>query len=79
MIMEIDWSGCPIIERDPEKMGGEPTIRAWRITPDSIVDNYESGLSVDEIVEQFPSLPEQDIRTVLNYAVQQGSLEGPVR
>ena len=29
----IDWSGCPIVERDSEKLDGTPTVRGIRITP----------------------------------------------
>jgi len=30
----IDWSGCPIIERDPKKLQGVPTIRS-RVRPET--------------------------------------------
>ena len=55
---EIDWAGCSLVQRDPEKLGGAPSIDGMRITPGTIVDNYESGLRVAEIVEQFPSVTE---------------------
>ncbi len=71
---ERDLSGCPIIQRDPQKMSGAPTVAGQRITPDALVDNYNDGLSVDELQEQFPGVPEQNIRIVLNYAAQRGFL-----
>jgi uncharacterized protein (DUF433 family) len=76
---EMDWSGCPIIQRDPEKLHGAPNVNGIRITPESIVDNFEAGLSVSEIYEQFPGVPARDIRTVLNYAASRGYLARPVR
>ena len=63
----IDWSECPIVERDPEKMGGVPTVRGWRLSADSVVDNHDYGASADEIADWF-QVPVEDIRTILTYA-----------
>jgi uncharacterized protein (DUF433 family) len=76
--MAIDWTGCPIVQRDPDKLHGAPTVRGLRLTPDAIVENFEAGLSVAEIAEQFPGVEVADIRTVLNYAAQRGRLSRPV-
>jgi len=51
---QIDWSGCSLVQRDPLKLGGAPNIDGMRISPERIVDNYESGFSVSEIAEMFP-------------------------
>jgi len=64
---DIDWSDCPIVERDPEKMGGEPTVRAWRVTADAVVGNYDYGIPPEEIAEMF-TLPIDDVLAVLAYA-----------
>jgi uncharacterized protein (DUF433 family) len=53
---DIDWSDCSIVERDPEKLGGIPTVRAWRISADSIVENQDYGLSAEEIGLRNPPL-----------------------
>ena len=64
---DIDWSDCPIVERDPEKMGGVPTVRAWRLAADSVVENHDDGVSPDEIAEMF-HVPLADVETILAYA-----------
>jgi uncharacterized protein (DUF433 family) len=74
---QLDWSGCFLIERDPEKLGGAPNIGGMRITPETILDNYEDGLSVAEIIEQFPSVNEEQIRVILAYAANRGYLTRP--
>jgi uncharacterized protein (DUF433 family) len=66
---DIDWSNCPIVERDPEKMGGVPTLRAWRLSADSIVENHDDGLSAEEIAEMF-GVPLADVETLISYASQ---------
>ncbi len=63
---------------DPLKLGGSPNIEGMRITPETIVDNYESGFSVAEIVEMFPPVTEEQARTILAYAAQRGYLSRPL-
>ncbi len=75
---EIDWSGCPLVQRDPLKLGGAPNVDGMRITPETIIDNYESGFSVSEIVEMFPAVTEEQARTILVYAAQRGYLTRPL-
>jgi uncharacterized protein (DUF433 family) len=74
---QLDWSGCSLIECDPEKLGGVPNIAGMRITPETILDNYEDGLSIAEIIEQFPSVNEEQIRVILTYAAKRGYLTRP--
>lgn len=76
--LEIDWSGCSLVQRDPLKLCGAPNIDGIRITPETIVDNYESGFTVAEIIEMFPAVSEQQARTILDYAAQQGYLVRPL-
>lgn len=73
----IDWSACAIVERDPEKMGGVPTVRAWRLSADSIVENYEDGVEEEEIAQMF-HVPLEDVRTILAYAKQAVHIAHPV-
>ena len=66
---DIDWSGCPIVQRNPKKLGGVPTVRDFRVSADTVVENHDDGLSENEIAFQF-SLPLEDIRAILAYAEQ---------
>ena len=72
---KIDWSGCSLAQCDPLKLGGSPNIDGMRITPETIVDNYESGFNV---VEMFPAGTEEQARTILAYAAQRGYLTRPL-
>lgn len=75
---QIDWSGCPLVRRDPLKLGGAPKIDGMRMTPETIVDNYESGFNVAEIVDMFPAVNELQARTILSYASERGFLTRPL-
>ena len=64
---DVDWSGCPIVQTDPEKLGGVPTVRAFRVSADTVVENHDSELSDEEIAYQF-TLPIEDVRAIIAYA-----------
>lgn len=74
----VDWSDCPIVKRNPKKMDGVPTVREWRVSADSIVENYEGGSPAEEIAENF-GLPMEDVRAILAYAQQARHIAHPVR
>lgn len=52
----------------PGKRGGKPCIRGLRITVYDVLDFLASGLSVEEIVEDFPELEREDIFAALGFA-----------
>lgn len=57
-----------IITIEPGKRGGKPCIRGMRITVYDILDYLASGMTIEEIVDDFPYLNETDIRACLAYA-----------
>ena len=61
-----DYDGRITIE--PGKRGGQPCIRGMRITVYDILDYLASGMTVPEILEDFPYLVEEDIRACLAFA-----------
>ncbi|HVL53734.1 MAG TPA: DUF433 domain-containing protein [Vitreimonas sp.] len=50
------------------KRGGQSTIRGLRITVDDVLGYLTSGMTEQEILEDFPDLQPDDIRAVLAYA-----------
>jgi uncharacterized protein (DUF433 family) len=63
----MTWDGCDIVECVAGKMSGEPVIKGTRVLAQTIVDNYESGSSVEEISENYPHIPVDAIRKVLAF------------
>jgi len=53
---------------DPGICNGKPTIRGKRITVQTIIEFLGSGESKEEILKQYPSLKEEDIRACLLFA-----------
>jgi uncharacterized protein (DUF433 family) len=55
------------VETVPGKVSGVPVLKGSRVPADAVIENYESGESVDEIAFNFDLNPE-DVRKVLAYA-----------
>jgi uncharacterized protein (DUF433 family) len=57
-----------IITIEPDKRGGKPCIRGLRITVYDVLDSLASGMSVEEILADFPDLTAEDVRASLAFA-----------
>lgn len=57
-----------IITIEPGKRGGKPCIRGMRITVYDVLEYLASGMTQQEILEDFPYLTSHDIRACLSYA-----------
>ena len=57
----------PYVERRPEVQGGRPVIKGSRFPVSSIVLNHRRGLSVDEILREFPQLTPAEVYDSLSY------------
>lgn len=57
-----------IITIEPGKRGGKPCIRGMRITVGDILGWLAAGMTMKEIIEDFPELDEGDIYAALSYA-----------
>lgn len=53
---------------DPEICNGKPTLRAKRITVQTILEFLAAGESRREILRQYPSLEADDIAACLEFA-----------
>ncbi len=57
-----------IITIEPGKRSGKPCIRGLRITVYDVLEYLASGMSEDEILEDFPELKREDTRACLAFA-----------
>jgi uncharacterized protein (DUF433 family) len=53
---------------EPGKRSGQPCIRGLRMTVRDVLEYLASGMSVDEILADFPDLTAEDIRACLALA-----------
>jgi len=56
------------IIRDPTICGGEPIVRGTRVTVRTVLASLAEGLSVEQIVAEFPTLDDAAVRAVIAFA-----------
>jgi uncharacterized protein (DUF433 family) len=64
----IDWSSCPAVERDPERVGGAWVFRGTRVPVTALFQNLEDGVQLAEFVRWFPGVTLDQARLVLEHA-----------
>ncbi len=57
-----------IITIEPGKRGGKPCIRGMRITVYDVLEYLASGMTMQEILDDFPYLTHEDILASLAFA-----------
>jgi len=57
-----------IITIEPGKRSGKPCIRGMRITVYDVLDYLASGMSIEDVLRDFPFLTREDIQACLAYA-----------
>jgi len=65
--MSLDWSQCDAVESIPGKVSGAWLFRGTRTPVSTIFENLEDGMTIDEVIEQFPVTREQ-VKAVLEFA-----------
>jgi uncharacterized protein (DUF433 family) len=66
--MSEPWRARITIE--PGKRGGRPCIRGMRITVYDVLSYLAAGMTVPEILDDFPYLNADDIQACLAYAAE---------
>jgi uncharacterized protein (DUF433 family) len=64
-----------LITVEPGKRSGQPCIRGMRITVRDILEYLAGGMTVDELLADFPELTAEDVRACFAYAA--GQLDRP--
>jgi uncharacterized protein (DUF433 family) len=64
---QIDWSQCSLVEVKANVQSSAPVLCGTRMPVSAIIDNFDYGLSVAEIAQQFES-PQDRVQAILTYA-----------
>ncbi|HEV8062065.1 MAG TPA: DUF433 domain-containing protein [Gemmataceae bacterium] len=65
----MDYSRLITVE--PGKRSGQPCIRGMRVTVRDVLEYLAGGMTVDELLADFPELTHEDIRACMAYAAAQ--------
>ncbi len=57
-----------IIQIDKEIMSGQPVFVGTRVPVDSLFDHLEAGISLDEFLDDFPSVTKEQAISLLEIA-----------
>lgn len=57
-----------VINIDPEILGGTPVFKGTRVPIESLFDNLEAGMSLEEFLEGYPSVKKEQALAVLDIA-----------
>ena len=66
------------IERDPRVAGGQAVIKGTRVTLRSVLASLAEGATIDEILKDFPTLSEVDVRAAIAFAAASAQEDLPV-
>jgi uncharacterized protein (DUF433 family) len=68
----------PYMVRDPTICGGEPVVKGTRVTVRTILASLVEGMSVAQILDDFPTLDEAAVRAVIAFAAASAEEDLPV-
>jgi len=66
------------IMRDPKICGGELVIKGTRVTVRTILASLSEGATIQEIIEDFPTLTEESVRAVIAFAATSAEEDLPI-
>jgi len=64
----LDWSTCPAVERDTQKVSGAWVFRGTRVPVSALFENLEGGATVDQFLQWFPGTAREQVDAVLEHA-----------
>ena len=67
VIDEKEIDSLPI-SIDPEVLSGTPVFRGTRVPVDALLSNIEAGLSLNEFLENFPTVTREQALQVLRFS-----------
>ena len=68
VVIEEEEIGSLPISVDPEIVSGTPVFRGTRVPIDALINNLEDGLSLDEFLDNFPTVTREQALQVLEFS-----------
>jgi len=66
----FDWTQCPAIERDAEKISGAWVFKGTRVPVKALFENLEDGARIEDFLSWFPGVTREQVEAVLKHAEQ---------
>ncbi len=68
LVIEDKEIGQLPISIDPEILSGTPVFRGTRVPVDALISNLEVGLTLDDFLENFPTVTREQALKVLGFS-----------
>jgi len=68
-----------IITIEPGKRSGKPCVRGMRITVGDVLEYLAGGMTIEEVLDDFPDLTRDDILACLAYAAERERMLQPIQ
>jgi uncharacterized protein (DUF433 family) len=66
-------------QQDPAICGGETVLKGTRVTLRTVLASLAEGSSLEEILEDYPSLSEEHVRAVVAFAATSAKEDLPIQ
>ena len=70
LIIEEEAIDSLPITIDPEIMSGAPVFKGTRVPVEALLDNLATGVSLDEFLDNFPTVTREQALSVFNFSNQ---------
>ncbi|MEM8953190.1 MAG: DUF433 domain-containing protein [Verrucomicrobiota bacterium] len=71
----LDWTQCPEVERQPQKVSGALVFKGTRIPVKALFENLEDGATIDQFLGWFPGATRHQVEAVLEFAAASAEAE----
>ena len=61
------WKSCKAVERNADKVSGVWVFRGTRVPVSALFENLEDGAQINDFIDWFPGVTEEQVREVLEY------------
>ena len=65
----------PMIIADPKIMVGKPVIKGTRITVEHILEEMAAGMTIEDILREYPHLTREGVQGALRFAAESVSYD----
>jgi uncharacterized protein (DUF433 family) len=65
---DIDWSDCDLVESIPGRVSGAWCLKNSRMPVQTIIDNYDAGMSPEDLAAAWEGVTLDQVKGVLAYA-----------
>ena len=78
LVIEEETVDSLPISVNPQIMSGTPVFEGTRVPIEALLENLAAGISLNEFLENFPTVSQQQALAILNFSNQTLKKLGPV-